>query len=131
MTRVFATLAVIGVATFLASACVEQKDYATDLGPDAPACTAVASTDAKDACVRFQDALCARAKYCDMFVSVPACVTWFTSTYGDCAKAGDKPALTADQNTAFVACLCGLPTVSCRTLDQSGVEVALPDCATF
>jgi len=131
MTRVLGTLAVIGVATFLASACVEPKDYATDLGPDAPACSVVASTDAKDACARFRDALCAQAKYCDMFATLPACVTWFTSTYGDCAKAGDKPALTTDQNTAFVACLCALPTASCHTLNLSGVEVAVPDCASF
>jgi hypothetical protein len=131
MTRVLATLTVIGAAAMLASACVQESNWSADLGPDAPACTVVASTDAKDACVRFQAALCAQAVGCDLFAALPACVTWFTATYGDCELASAKPALTDDQNTAFVACLCGLPNASCRSLGEGGVEVSVPTCAKF
>jgi hypothetical protein len=131
MTRVLATLAAIGVAAIFATACDKDPNPITDLGPDAPACTVTASTGAKDACDRFQAALCDRATECDMFASVADCGTWFASTYGDCTKAGEKPALTEAENGFFVKCLCGLPIASCRQFEQMGLEVTLPDCGKF
>ena len=125
------TLAMIGVAAFLASACVEDKSFVTDLGPDAPACVVADVHSASFACIRFREALCARSLECEMYATLPECQTWFAATYGDCEQALQLPPLTDVQNTSFKACLCALPNSSCRSIEEGGVEVAVPDCGKF
>lgn len=131
MMRVLGTLATIVVAALMAFACDHDPNPVKDQGPDAPACTVTSSTGAKDACTRFKEALCLRSRECEMFPTIAACEARFTETYGDCAKADTKPALTATEDAAFVECLCTLPIASCRSLEEQGVEISVPDCGKF
>lgn len=129
MTRTL--LALAAAATLLAcfASCDDVGSTVKDLGPDAPACTVVATTDEKAACTGFQDAACTRMLECDHFPARKDCDEWFARTYGDCTKS--EGTLTAAQGDAWVACLCALPNASCQAIEGLGIEVAVPDCKDF